>query len=313
MQNIINANPPKFSAVIPTKDRPDECLNCVKSMLEQTLPFWEIIIVEAVIDKDNMSSLAKALSEIPSTNTHIIYLATDKPGSVHQRNLGIAQVTGDFIFFADDDIVLEKDCLEQICKAFSELDHKVGGVQPLILQENAISHVSSLLRKMFLLSDSTNNNPHMKPSGFPSLASLPDKPVRTNVFSGCCCCYRRSIFPNYLFDERLKGYGAMEDIDLSYRISQSFDLWVWPDAKIHHYPSKRGRIPPEKFYEMTMAHYWYLFNKNMPKIFLYQMAFTWANIGMLFMALGNSLRLKNIAPLRGTIKGLYLGMRGLLP
>jgi len=277
-------------------------------MLRQTHPFFEIIVVEATSGR---SILAEHLEQLYHPCTSLIYIAADHPGASRQRNLGIAQAKGDIVFFTDDDTILEKDCVEHLIQAYLEKGEQAWGVQPVILQDIHVHFFSRIVRKVFLLSDvSSKRPPYMKLSGFPCLAGRLIQPLPAEVLCGVVS-YRRSILNHYQFDERLGQYSSMEDIDLSYRISRDFPLWVFPKALVHHDPAQVGRVSRQRYYEIFSRNYWYLFKKNIPKTSLHLLAFAWANIGLLLLFSINSLRWRTIAPLRGALIGYREAVRGI--
>ena len=286
----------KISAIIPTKNRKEECIKCVESMLEQTVPFHEIIVVEG--GRSN-NSLVSSLNLLSQKSSSIIYIHSEESGLTLQRNIGIQKATGDAVFFTDDDTIIDRNCVESMINTYNQGD--IDGVQPIVVEDYAPSFLSSVLRTIFLLTDQTSSKgPYMKPSGFPSLAGRQASDVPAEVFCGVAS-FKKKVYENVKFDENLVGYGAMEDVDLSYRASRRFNLMISAKAIVHHYPSPKNRDNLFNKHKMSTNHYWYLFGKNMKKNPVNVLAFAWANVGLLTMASINSMRWKTTSPIRGVL------------
>ena len=99
-----------ISIIICTKDRPDELSECVGSIQRQSVKPGEIIIVDA-----SNSDETKNLCQVWRNRDLLrIKYIRSKPHLTHQRNLGVASSVGKFIFFFDDDVVLDEGYLENI-------------------------------------------------------------------------------------------------------------------------------------------------------------------------------------------------------
>src|SRR3970040_2707668 len=99
------------SVIICSKNRLDDLIRCLDSLVSQTKSPQELIIV----DSSDMPLLQKTLfTKIFNTDyfpiTHLIYVHTT-PGLTHQRNIGVKHAKGEIIYFFDDDVVLESDYL----------------------------------------------------------------------------------------------------------------------------------------------------------------------------------------------------------
>ncbi|PRB75441.1 glycosyltransferase family 2 protein [Pseudomonas sp. MYb185] len=87
---------PTFSVVIPTCDRPEYLREAVSSVLAQTLPAHEIIIV------DNGREAVDS-AQLPVSEKLQVIRALPRFGVAQARNLGAILSTGDYIAFLDDD------------------------------------------------------------------------------------------------------------------------------------------------------------------------------------------------------------------
>lgn len=94
---------PRISIIIPTYNRPGFLAQAVQSVLAQTLPTHEIIIV----DDGSPLSCAPAISNIASRDARIkLFKLETNRGVSTARNFGLEKSSGDFIIFLDDDDLL---------------------------------------------------------------------------------------------------------------------------------------------------------------------------------------------------------------
>lgn len=103
------------SVVIPCRNRSAQLRESVRSVLEQTRPPDEVIVVDDASHDD----LARALSDTPTGTTRLRVLRNDRPrGANAARNSGVAAATGGLVAFQDSDDVWLPDKLERQLAAF---------------------------------------------------------------------------------------------------------------------------------------------------------------------------------------------------
>ena len=118
---------PFVSIIVATHDRLESLQACIASLLSINYPHYEILIV------DNASSTT-ATSDFVRQNyaKRVRYLREERPGASWARNRGIKAARGEFIAFVDDDVVVDRQWLVELVKAFSSVEH-VGCVTSLVL------------------------------------------------------------------------------------------------------------------------------------------------------------------------------------
>lgn len=105
----------KLSVVIPSYNKGIYIEDCVKSLLNQTIPIDEIIIVD---DNSNDGSWER-ISNIFATDPNVLLIRHQKnKGQSSARNTGIDKMSGDIVAFVDADDVVSSDFSSQIRKAF---------------------------------------------------------------------------------------------------------------------------------------------------------------------------------------------------
>ena len=108
----------KFSFVVPVYNTLDEQLReCFDSILNQTYPNFELIIVD---DHSSWESVRPILKAYESDDRVKVIYRTENGHISKATNDGIEQVTGDFIAFMDCDDTIEFDTLYHFAKALNE-------------------------------------------------------------------------------------------------------------------------------------------------------------------------------------------------
>lgn len=102
---------PLVSIVMPAYNAEVTLQAAIDSVLAQTLPDWELLLV---VDSKSADGTRK-MSEQAAANEARIHLITDLPGGgcVFNRNEAISRATGEFIAFLDSDDLWMPDKLEK--------------------------------------------------------------------------------------------------------------------------------------------------------------------------------------------------------
>lgn len=308
----MTSNSQKISIIIPTKDRPQDLVKCLESVLSQTLLPDEIVIVDASDTEKLDSSVIAELNKKIKT----IYLHT-AAGLTHQKNVGAKACSGDIIFVLDDDVILEKNFVKEIIKVFdNDSERKVAGVcgridNPKVKSRhgwlvNSLLAIYSVLMRtiavVFLLTKAGDGT--FQVSGFANHPCISSEAKRTEALSGGLTAWRKEILAEFKFDENLHGYCFMEDADFSYRVSRKYVNIYTPYAKVIHCRSPAARNKSYQIEKMLIENYCYLFKKNLPQDLKHKLAFYWALIGLGLQRILLAITGRNIGILRGLIAGL---------
>ena len=113
-------NTPLVSVLIRTKDREALLREALDSVLAQTWPAIEVIIVN-----DGGENFSSAV--LPGDASNIRWLDnTGEHGRSHAANLAMENATGDFCLFLDDDDLIDPDHLQHLVTALQENDGAVA-------------------------------------------------------------------------------------------------------------------------------------------------------------------------------------------
>ena len=119
---------PLVSVVVTTCDRPFQLRRTLRSLLAQTYPTFEIIVVD---NRPGERSSGTA-GEPNIGDPRIRYIEEQRAGLSAARNAGLAEASGTFVAFTDDDVTVDRHWLASLTHAFLR-DQAVACVTGLIL------------------------------------------------------------------------------------------------------------------------------------------------------------------------------------
>ena len=256
----------------------------------------ELIIVDASDNDDTKNMVQQKRDQLPFD---VIYKGA-APGLTRQRNMGISLSRGNYLFFFDDDVILENEFIKLISESFTQFKRfNVAGIMGRIANiSNPSKPWEWLFKKIFFLSDLGKGR--VKLSGLPSIR-IDEELSFVESLSGGCTAYKREVFDHYSFDENFKEYAYLEDVDFSYRVGKRYRLLYQPNARLKHFPSTYLEADSKALRKMFIQHHAYLFQKNMPKDIPHYLGYWISIIGML---LYNGLVQRDLKACKGIIKGL---------
>ena len=152
-QQAIDRRVSAVSVLIPTLNRPQYLADFLSDLQTQSLLPKEVIIIEQNPEANSESQLTAVLAQ--NWNFKIIHLFTHQLGVCHARNLGLEQVTSDWVFFADDDIRISSSFLEESLHkmnqnnaravSFACISPQQTAVEKTVIQWNAFGGGSSMV------------------------------------------------------------------------------------------------------------------------------------------------------------------------
>lgn len=225
-----------ITAVIPTLDRPGSLQRALKSLGQDYLPA-EIIVIDAS-ESPSTREMLDYVQRLMLVSCRIRWVAAQARGAAVQRNQGCALVTQPVLWFFDDDVVFEEQCLERLWRAL-ESDPGLGGVNAMIT--NLQYHPPGLVSRMvFALMNGKREPTYAGRILGPAVNLLPEdrddlpEVVPVEWLNTGCTLYRREALPAPPFDSIFTGYSLMEDVTLSLRVGQHWRLANARTARIFH-------------------------------------------------------------------------------
>ena len=180
-----------FSVVIPLYNKEDCIEKTLQSVLNQSYPDFEVIVV----DDGSTDSSAEIVSNIPDHRIRLISQHNGGPSSA--RNTGIQHANGEFIAFIDADDIWNLDYLQEMIQLIEDFpDADIYGFNYGIIEngETIIDKKADYYRGY--VSPKWNNFPFF-------------------FWTSASCCRTKVIIGLQGFDERMM-YG--EDLDMWFRL-----------------------------------------------------------------------------------------------
>ncbi|MEO0769128.1 MAG: hormogonium polysaccharide biosynthesis glycosyltransferase HpsN [Cyanobacteria bacterium J06649_4] len=225
---------PLISVVIPTYGREGVLCDSITSVLAQTYPAFELIVVDQTKDHE------------PETQAFLDGLASEGKIQLYQvpwaslpaaRNYAIERANGSIFLFLDDDVELPEGCLAAHAKGF-EGRPEVGAIAGRVFD------------RMKLTESTKPEIETLPPEAMdPGIAWYhidlvhTTKPQQVLTARGCNMSFRRAVFEKYglRFDERFQGSAVREESDFCLRLRKTgMIIWYEPDAHLVHLGEETG-------------------------------------------------------------------------
>src|ERR1041385_5062606 len=203
----------KFSVIVPTYNRISSLKRTLASVLRQTYPAAEIIVVNDGSTDETDSWLSQLASE-----QKIKYVKQENNGPAAARNTGLAKASAEYIAFTDDDCVVPDDWLKRLSEAFEQsVADIIGGVAKNCIERNIYSELSQEMTNHFINTMARNNS-------------------RSSFLTSNNIAYRSAAIAGAGgFDERFRRAGGEERAVNWKIIVQGGKSSLRPDIVIEHY------------------------------------------------------------------------------
>ena len=245
-----------ISAIIPTKNRCEDLIKAVKSILDQKRLPEQLIIIDQSSESCE-KTLLNVLKFPPKMMLTYVY-DTSITGLVEAKSKSLDYAKGDLVCFFEDDIILEFDYLEQIEKEFL-INPKIIGCSGIIT--NATS--SGLLYRWVYRITHIGIFRDPRPDIYARLATESNTIIASNVINGGLSAWRKSVFDTVKFD-LITRFHMMEDFEFSTRVSAQFpdSLFITSSARLEHHYSPLNREGQIKSVERKVREYLLFYKKN---------------------------------------------------
>jgi glycosyltransferase involved in cell wall biosynthesis len=248
-----------ISVVVPTCDRPGRLLSLLRDLGRSALAPREIIVVDA-------SDRPLGPVDLAPFGDRLRYLTAEKSVCA-QRNRGIREATGTWIFLCDDDIEVPPDYLTTLM-AHVAAHPEAGAVSGLILEEvggrwvsqHPISSWPALLWSWifhlgiwgeirchgfpgdWLATHYRSRGNHISSAGWPVLTDFSAPFFKTPVYPLGASLVRRDWLLQSPFDERLdrRGYGDNYGVAIGF---PDQGIHVVTAASVRHHKEQAERPP----------------------------------------------------------------------
>ncbi len=152
-----------LSVAIPTRNRDRILMELLASLLRQTVPPKEVVVVDDSDNDDTKNLVGQMLRELSDRGIEIKYVRGGGEGVTQARNIGIAHTTSEIHCSLDDDVVLDKDYIKEVLNVFDHNSNALGVSGHVTNIRTAAA--SNAFNKLFSLFHTSQNECRVFPAG----------------------------------------------------------------------------------------------------------------------------------------------------
>lgn len=282
-----------YAVVIPTLGERPTLPRLLSSIRRQTRSPAEIIIAMP--------------SSAPAVHAEGVRIVRSHASLPAQRAAGVKAATAPIVLFIDDDVVLEDDFADELCRVWERRGlERISGVAGSVVNEAdgprwrrvlraaaGLSHAALFVRRTTVMA-----------SGHVAVVNDPREEEEVRFVRGGCMSFRRDLLLVEPPDEQFDGYVYGEDLDLAARLSRHAPLIHTPRARCHHLPLGSGLgAGVENAHRRSRMFALYRAHHRRPGI-LGHVAWEWANATEAVTLAVRGLRDRDLAPFRAFLDGL---------
>ncbi len=288
-----------ISAVVPTKNRADDLLKLIESLLVQS--FFPIELI--VVDQSNQSNLSILQEKFVNSVISLNYFhRIDINSLVEAKAFGVSVSKGDFVCFLEDDIILDTEFFSALVQGFIEKEYMLG----------SCGRITNMPRssKFFVFCQSIFfkgifHDPRLKIFNSSDKLFL----VESHMLNGGLSMWKKSVFETEEIDV-LNGFFMIEDVEYSTRVAKSFpkSLYINCRANVEHKMSPKNRLEFDLRQENKIKEAILFYKKRKywrGAIYGLSLALFWWTLD----AVLESMKRMTIRPLKEHIKGLKNGIK----
>jgi len=208
-------SPPRISAVVPSYNRPDFLRRVLLAFAAQTRLVDDVVITDDGSSVDIPAGIADVLPELPFTVT---FVSQPDEGfrAAKCRNNGIREATGDFLVFADQDIVFAPTYVETFATHARRGQFLVG--YPVRLTPEDTARITDEMIRSGRITDLIPEagrrkvlDQFRKERRYVVLHALHLRPFGPKLRSGVFGAWRDDLLTVNGFDEEFRGWGNEDD------------------------------------------------------------------------------------------------------
>ena len=294
----------RIAVVIPTKNRPNDLLRCIQSVITQLRQPDELIIVDQSADP-GIRIKVERLCESGQLQCKLKYIYdTTITGLVEAKARGVAEASADIIIFLEDDVVLQPDYIHEMELGFRRYPHMAGccGVVKAAPKQGSFHRLIFRLFHRGIFAD-----PRVGIHGQPYM--FDGRMIPSPYLSGGLSAYRKEVFNKVLFDTK-NGFFMLEDVDFSTRASRIYGadaFYINTAAILEHMMSPVNRAVLGKKFENKFREYtlFYKNNSDRPRALL---NFIWLLTGLMCELVFETIRSLDVGIFYGGVRGLVKGI-----
>lgn len=293
-----------ISAAIPTRDRPEDLVKAVASILEQSCLPNELIIIDQSADMKARRLVTELCENRRPAGLDLIYIQDPAiAGLVPAKAVAVTRSRGDVVFFFEDDVILERHYIERMAEGFRTKPGMLGASGVIVEMPRRSRYYHGIFRLFHRgIFHDKRVNVHGNPSAWGQTL------IQSSFLNGGISAYRREVFDKVKFDVR-NDFFMLEDIDFSTRAARAFGehrFFINTSARLSHTFSPINRARAGARFERKLREYVCFYKKHRDRNGAL-LNLLWLLVGLTIEALFVSVRIRDVSPLTGAMKGLRRG------
>jgi glycosyltransferase involved in cell wall biosynthesis len=297
-----------YSAVIPTKDRPQAADEAVDVLVAQTRRPKRIVVVDAGRPPFAPSEPVRARAATAGIE---LVMIRSRPSTSAQRNVGARAVDTPIVLFLDDDVRVPPDYAEVLLARWEAAGlHSYGamaGTPAVVPRQGPLARA---VRRLTMLNyvDPAAEAMSLRRSGKIRYVPEPARAVHVPALGAGATAYRTDLVLANPFDERFPGYAPGEDLDMAVRVSAEARLLQTPEVKWDHLWDPRERVAPARWHVKGRCETYFRLrrlDRSAPTL----AAFAVSLLAETALALADTVRERNPGHVRGFVRGVLQAMR----
>lgn len=292
----------KLSAVIPTKNRPDDLARAVASIYAQRRLPDELIIVD---QSDSDASRVAVSSLVTPPSMELVHIHDPQiAGLVAAKKVAAETARGDIVCYLEDDVILEADYLLQIERGF--VDHpEMVGCSGVISNSVPRSRFYQFFFDAFRRGIYKDRRDHIYARARRHSPTL----MVSDVLSGGVSAWRREVLEAVPFDT-LNGFFMLEDMEFSTRVAKLYGprLFINPAARLEHHSSPANREHRGARHKRKVIEYIAYYKKRRDWPWAH-VALAWLLVGLLGETVVQSVAWRSLSPMAAYLAGVRDGLR----
>lgn len=248
-----------FTTVIVTRNRPDALALSLPLHLAQARRPERILVIDS---SDDPSANQALVGRLAATAPMPVEHQTAPAGMTIQRNIGLAQVETDVVFFPDDDSLVHPGATEAIMRVYDrDAAGRLGGVagletrrrpdmaEPPAYAMRRSDRLKAVIKPLRTQAEDRLFPDPMKVAARRRMDRLPppepwlaeEGAVPVEWMTGFRMSFRTDLLRAVRFNEKLGRYALFEDVDAGLGVLRSHLLVTTSKALIYHHKAPENR------------------------------------------------------------------------
>ena len=227
------------SAILPTRNRAALLARFLESLAQQTVVPSEIVICDGSDDNTTETAVHAAQQAWPDPRVRWIYQRAQRTGLASQRNQAVAAAHSTFVWFLDDDVILEPGCLE-VLHSVASSSERIGGVTATITNQCYSPPGPAVAKLLRWFEDGRERTTYASCCIGPGYTFYPDASAEIPAtmpaewMIGCCSLYRKAALPCPAVPDHFEGGAIGEDLAASLHVARNWVTLHARDARCFH-------------------------------------------------------------------------------